>query len=53
MTTDSPFLTLAEAADYMRVSTQTIRRWIKAGTLAAAKPGKEYRIRREDLDALR
>jgi excisionase family DNA binding protein len=32
------------------VSDQTVRRWVKAGELAAYKPGKEYRIKGSDLE---
>ena len=32
------------------MSDQTVRRWVKAGELAAYKPGKEYRIKGSDLE---
>ena len=47
----SRFLTVAEVADLMRVSTMTVYRFIKAGDLAAVRLGKSYRIAEDDLDA--
>ncbi len=44
------FLTVAEVADHMRVSTMTIYRLIKAGELSSVRVGKSYRIRESDLD---
>jgi excisionase family DNA binding protein len=44
------FLTVAEVADLMRVSTMTVYRLIKAGDLAAVRIGKSYRIREDDVD---
>jgi excisionase family DNA binding protein len=44
-------LTVSEVATELRVSNMTIYRLIKAGDLAALRVGKNYRIRRLDLDA--
>jgi excisionase family DNA binding protein len=44
------FLTVAEVADLMRVSTMTVYRLIKAGDLAAVRVGKSYRIKEDDVD---
>jgi excisionase family DNA binding protein len=44
------FLTVAEVAQIMRVSTMTVYRLIKAGELASVRVGKSYRIRQDDLD---
>ena len=44
------FMTVAEVAELMRVSTMTVYRLIKAGDLAAVRVGKSYRIREEDVD---
>ncbi|MEJ5254941.1 MAG: helix-turn-helix domain-containing protein [Acidimicrobiales bacterium] len=44
------FLTVAEVAQMMRVSTMTVYRLIRAGELASARVGKSYRIREEDVD---
>ena len=45
------FLTVAEVADTLRVSTMTVYRLIKSGELRAARVGKSYRLREEDVDA--
>ncbi|MFN8038457.1 MAG: helix-turn-helix domain-containing protein [Acidimicrobiales bacterium] len=45
------FLTVAEVAQIMRVSTMTVYRLIKAGDLASVRVGKSYRIREDDVDA--
>jgi excisionase family DNA binding protein len=44
-------MTVSEVADELRVSNMTVYRLIKAGDLAAIRVGKNYRIRRSDLDA--
>ena len=44
------FLTVAEVATLMRVSTMTVYRLIKAGELAATRVGKSYRIDETDVD---
>jgi len=45
------FMTVGEVADFMRVSSMTVYRLIKAGDLRAARVGKSYRIREEDINA--
>lgn len=45
-------LSLPEAARYLGVSADTIRRRIKDGTLPAVLLAGRYRIRAADLDAL-
>jgi excisionase family DNA binding protein len=45
------FLTVAEVAQMMRVSTMTVYRLIKAGELASVRVGKSYRIAPDDVDA--
>ncbi|MBG02323.1 MAG: excisionase [Acidimicrobiaceae bacterium] len=44
------FMTVAEVADLMRVSSMTVYRLIKAGEIRAARVGKSYRIREDDVD---
>ena len=54
LATSSPrprFLTPAEVAQQLRVSAMTVYRLIKAGDLRAARIGKSYRIREDDVDA--
>lgn len=47
---DDPLLTVREVAQLMRVSNMTVYRLIKAGQLAALRVGKNYRIRRTDVE---
>ena len=43
-------LTIEDVANLCRVSEKTVRRWIDAGDLAAAKLGAQWRIRPRDLE---
>lgn len=45
-----PLLTVGEVAGMMRVSNMTVYRLIKSGQLSAIRVGKNYRIRRSDVD---
>lgn len=45
-----PLLTVGEVAQVMRVSNMTVYRLIKSGQLAAIRVGKNYRLRRTDVD---
>ncbi|MDQ4058889.1 MAG: helix-turn-helix domain-containing protein [Actinomycetota bacterium] len=45
-----PLLTVGEVAQTMRVSNMTVYRLIKSGQLAAIRVGKNYRIRRTDVE---
>ena len=47
---EQSFLTPKEVSDFLRVSTQTILRWIKEGKLPAYKVGRVWRISKVDLD---
>lgn len=44
------FLTAAEVAALLRVSTMTVYRLIKSGQLAAVRVGKSYRVSEDDVD---
>ena len=44
------FLTVAEVAETLRVSTMTVYRLIKAGDLRAVRVGKSYRLTEDDVD---
>ena len=48
---DAELLTVGEVAQLMRVSNMTVYRLIKAGQLGAIRVGKNYRIRRRDIEA--
>src|SRR3546814_10203828 len=52
---DENFLKVAEAASYVGVSAQTLRRWDRDGTLSAVRrPGSNYRYYRQaDLEPFR
>ncbi len=43
-------LTVGEVAAALRVSTMTVYRLINAGELRAARIGRSFRVRTEDLD---
>ncbi len=47
---EARFVTVAEVADRLRVSTMTVYRLIQGGDLPAARIGKSYRLREEDID---
>lgn len=52
-TSKHEWLTVAEAADYLRLSRDTLYRWAKQGKLALYKVGgAATRVRKSDLDAL-
>lgn len=45
-------LTVNQVAEEFQVTTQTIRNWIEGGALPAAKIGRAYRVKREDVDTM-
>jgi excisionase family DNA binding protein len=49
---EGKLLSVMEVAEEFSVTDQTIRNWIKAGTLKAVRIGRDHRIRREDVDEL-
>ncbi len=44
-------LTLRETAEVLRLSTRTVREYVKRGEIRGRIIGKRWRFRREDLDA--
>jgi excisionase family DNA binding protein len=46
-----PLLTVGEVASIMRVSNMTVYRLIKSGQLGAIRVGKNYRLRRKDVES--
>ena len=50
----SDYMRVAEAAEYLGVSPNTLRNWVNAGKIAAIRhPLNDYRLfKKEDLDAL-
>ena len=45
------FLTTEEVMQYLQVNLRTVYRLIKAGKLPAVRIGRQWRIRKSDLDA--
>jgi excisionase family DNA binding protein len=48
--TRATYLTVAEVAGMLRVSTMTVYRLIKAGELPAVRVGKSYRLSVDEVD---
>lgn len=48
--TKEQFYTIEEVAKMLRVVYLTVYRWIQSGKLKAYKAGKQYRIKKDDLD---
>ena len=46
----SPFVTVAEVASQLRVSSMTVYRLVQSGQLPAVRVGRSYRIRADDVD---
>ena len=44
-------LTVEEVAAELKIRAETVRRYIAKGELRAAKLGRVFRVRREDLEA--
>lgn len=44
------YYTIEEVAEMLKVAYLTVYRWIQAGKLKAVKAGKQYRIKKEDVD---
>lgn len=50
MSTKDELMTVETVADELSVSPKTVRTWIKEKKLVAVDLGKEYRVRRTDLN---
>lgn len=51
--TDDEYLSPAQVAEQLQVTTVTVRRWIASGELPAAKAGpRKWRIRRADVSQM-
>lgn len=44
------YYSIEEVAKMLKVAYLTVYRWIQGGKLVAYKVGKQYRIKKEDLD---
>ena len=49
--TGDHLLTIREAAEVLRLSTRTVREYVKRGEIRGRIIGKRWRFRRADLDA--
>ncbi len=49
--TNHELLTCEEAAAYLRVAPQTLYRLLRSAVLPGVKVGRQWRVRRADLDA--
>ena len=47
-----PILTIAEVADYLRVSETTVWRWCSSGKLPAFRLGRCWCVRSDDLNLI-
>jgi len=48
---ETPYLSIPEAADFLRISKRSVRRHIKAGILPHCKLGGRILLRRDELMA--
>jgi len=48
--TDEQYYTIEEVAKMLKVAYLTVYRWIQDSKLVAFKAGKQYRVKKEDLD---
>ena len=49
--TNEQYYTIEEVAKMLKVAYLTVYRWIQSGKLVAFKAGKQYRVKKEDLDS--
>ena len=49
--TDEQYYTIEEVAKMLKVAYLAVYRWIQDGKLVAFKAGKQYRVKKEDLDS--
>jgi len=47
---EEKYYTINEVAKMLKVAYLTVYRWIQSGKLVAYKAGKQYRIKKTDLD---
>lgn len=48
---EAKYYSIEEIAGMLKVAYLTVYRWIQAKKLVALKAGKQYRIKKEDLDS--
>jgi excisionase family DNA binding protein len=47
-----PLLTVAEAAELLKLHPQTLRRWIHQGKLSARRIGRQFRLPAHELETI-
>jgi len=47
---EDPWLTVPQVSDELKIHPATVRAWVKSGRLAAVRVGKEWRVRRSEVD---
>jgi excisionase family DNA binding protein len=52
MTVDREILTIVQAAEFLQFHPDKVYRLVRSGEIPASKIGKEWRIRRADIEAL-
>jgi excisionase family DNA binding protein len=50
--TKEKWVNLADVAEHLSVSQDTIRNWLKSGKLPTIKAGKQYKFRLSEVDKL-
>jgi excisionase family DNA binding protein len=50
--TTSPLYSLEQIAERLRLNVRTVRGYVRSGRLKAVRIGKQYRVTREDLEAI-
>lgn len=48
---DSPYLTMKEAAEYLRMNEEVLRRYAVEGRIPHGKTGKKYVFHKDELDS--
>lgn len=48
--TDTQYYSLKEVSGMLKVAYLTVYRWVKSKKLPVYKAGKQYRVKKEDLD---
>lgn len=49
---DEKWVNLADVAEHLSVSQDTVRNWLKSGKLPIYKAGKQYKFRLSEIDKL-
>jgi len=50
--TEEKWVNLADVAEHLSVSQDTIRNWLKSGKIPTYKAGKQYKFRLSEIDKL-